>query len=95
MPIEHVVIIVKENRTFDNYFGTLPGADGQQLGHAPNPPPGDPPHDHLTWMRRAGDSRFHLQYISDDIPNYFRYARTMRCATATSRRWRDRRPRTI
>ena len=29
MAIEHVVIIVKENHTFDNYFGTLPGADGQ------------------------------------------------------------------
>ena len=43
MPIEHVVIIVKENHTFDNYFGTLPGADGQQLGPAPNPPPVDPP----------------------------------------------------
>jgi hypothetical protein len=50
MPIEHVVIIVKENHIFDNYFGTLPGADGQQLGHAPNPPPVDPLHDHLTWM---------------------------------------------
>ena len=27
-PIEHVVIIVKENHTFDNYFGTFPGAAG-------------------------------------------------------------------
>ena len=27
-PIEHVVIIVKENHTFDNYFGTFPGATG-------------------------------------------------------------------
>ena len=75
MPIEHVVIIVKENHTFDNYFGTLPGADGQQLGPAPNPPPVDPPHDHLTWMHRAGDSRFHVQYTSDDIPDYFSYAK--------------------
>ena len=75
MPIEHIVIIVKENHTLDNYFGTLPGADGQQLGPAPNPPPVDPPHDHLTWMHRAGDSRFHVQYTSDDIPDYFSYAR--------------------
>jgi phospholipase C len=29
MAIEHIVIIVKENHTFDNYFGTLPGADGR------------------------------------------------------------------
>jgi phospholipase C len=27
-PIEKVVIIVKENRTFDNMFGHYPGADG-------------------------------------------------------------------
>ncbi len=28
IPIKHVVIIVKENHTFDNYFGSFPGADG-------------------------------------------------------------------
>ena len=28
--IEHVVIIVRENHTFDNYFGTFPGANGLQ-----------------------------------------------------------------
>lgn len=28
MPIKHVVVIVKENHTFDNYFGTFPGAEG-------------------------------------------------------------------
>jgi phospholipase C len=27
-PIKHVVVVVKENHTFDNYFGTFPGADG-------------------------------------------------------------------
>ena len=27
-PIKHVVIIVKENHTFDNYFGSFPGAAG-------------------------------------------------------------------
>ena len=30
--IQHVVFIVKENRTFDNYFGTFPGADGATSG---------------------------------------------------------------
>ena len=30
-PIEHVVIIVKVNHTFDNYFGTFPGAAGVTL----------------------------------------------------------------
>ena len=27
-PIEHVIVIVKENHTFDNYFGSFPGAEG-------------------------------------------------------------------
>src|SRR6266849_5756906 len=26
--IEHVVVIMQENRSFDHYFGTFPGADG-------------------------------------------------------------------
>ncbi|MEA2145511.1 MAG: hypothetical protein QOG59_1098, partial [Solirubrobacteraceae bacterium] len=25
--IRHVVVIMQENRSFDNYFGTFPGAD--------------------------------------------------------------------
>ena len=28
LPIKHVVVVVKENHTFDNYFGTFPGAEG-------------------------------------------------------------------
>jgi phospholipase C len=31
-PIEHVVFLIKENRTFDHYFGTYPGADGATTG---------------------------------------------------------------
>src|SRR5947209_18686982 len=27
-PIKHIVIMVKENRTFDDLFGTFPGAAG-------------------------------------------------------------------
>ena len=30
--IEHIVFIVKENRSFDTYFGTFPGADGVTMG---------------------------------------------------------------
>ena len=26
--IKHVVVIMQENRSFDTYFGTYPGADG-------------------------------------------------------------------
>ena len=54
--IQHFVFIVKENRTFDHYFGTFPGANGattatlstgqvMSLGHAPDFMPRDLPHD--------------------------------------------------
>src|SRR5439155_25612323 len=32
VPIDHVIFIVKENRTFDHYFGKYPGADGTTVG---------------------------------------------------------------
>ena len=73
--IEHVVIIVKENHSFDNYFGTFPGVNG-----APNLPPaqdpptsGDPPHDHAAWLRRATNA-VKAQYSEKDIPDYFSFA---------------------
>jgi phospholipase C len=31
-PIKHVVFLIKENRTFDNLFGTFPGANGVSVG---------------------------------------------------------------
>lgn len=31
-PIQHVILILQENRSFDNYFGTYPGADGIPQG---------------------------------------------------------------
>jgi phospholipase C len=55
--IQHVVFIIKENRSFDTYFGTFPGADGATtgttstgqvitLGHTPDKTPRDICH---TW----------------------------------------------
>jgi phospholipase C len=31
-PIKHVVFLIKENRTFNNYFATYPGAEGSTTG---------------------------------------------------------------
>jgi phospholipase C len=31
-PIQHVIIIVQENRSFDNLFALFPGADGARRG---------------------------------------------------------------
>src|SRR6266704_6288357 len=73
-PIEHVVIIVKENHGFDNYFGTFPGADGATLARSPNPPPKDPNHRHEAWLTRA-TTAVREQFVEQDIPAYFAYAR--------------------
>jgi phospholipase C len=54
-PIKHVVFLIKENRTFDNLFGTFPGGNGVTVGmdHGQRRPltpgtdgrlPGDIPH---------------------------------------------------
>jgi phospholipase C len=59
-PIQHVVVILKENRSFDNYFGSFPGADGATqgtlsngqtvpLGQTPDPMPQDIGHAPGDW----------------------------------------------
>src|SRR5712691_1681512 len=60
-PIKHIVIMVKENRSFDNLFGTFPGADGattytdpkgkvHQLNHQPDRLFSDIAHDHPAFL---------------------------------------------
>ncbi len=57
MPIRHVIVVVKENHTFDNYFGSFPGAAGTSTcarsdgttfpcPHAPDMTPRDLNHQH-------------------------------------------------
>jgi phospholipase C len=72
--VEHVVIIMKENHTFDNYFGTFPGANGITMPRSPNPPPRDPNHTHAAWLTRDTTS-VREQFVEQDIPAYFDYAR--------------------
>ena len=72
--IKHVVIIVKENHTFDNYFGTFPGANGARMARSPNPPPRDSPHTHAAWLTRQ-TTAVREQFVEQDIPAYFSYAR--------------------
>ncbi len=73
-PIEHVVILIKENHCFDNYFGTFPGANGAKLKRAPNPPPQDPNHRHDAWLTRK-TTAVRQQFVEQDISAYFAYAR--------------------
>ncbi len=60
--IKHIVFLVKENRTFDNYFGTYPGANGATSGklstgavislrHAPDMTPHDINHSYQTAVK--------------------------------------------
>jgi phospholipase C len=41
-PIEHFVVLMQENHSFDNYFGTYPGADGIPPGTCMPLNPADP-----------------------------------------------------
>jgi phospholipase C len=67
-PIEHVVVIVKENHTFDNYFGGFAGAKGVSLPAAADPHP-DQNHDHAAWMTAAeGAGGVKSQYGPKNIP---------------------------
>ena len=73
-PIEHVVIIIKENHCFDNYFGTFAGANGAKLARSPNPPSQDPNHRHDAWLTRK-TTAIKQQFVEQDIPAYFAYGR--------------------
>lgn len=72
-PIQHVVILFKENHCFDNYFGTYPGAEGMSMPHSPNPPTKDPDHSHAAWLNRKTGA-VKQQFLQKDIPTYFAYA---------------------
>ena len=76
-PIKHVIIITKENHTFDNYFGSFPGTTGVTLPHAKDPHP-DQGHGHAAWLKEKGASGVtgaaKTQYLATDIPAYWAFA---------------------
>jgi phospholipase C len=66
--IQHFVFILKENRSFDHYFGTFPGADGATTGvistgqviplpHAPDAVPRDPNHGWIASVLAVDNDR--------------------------------------
>ena len=76
-PINHVLIITKENHTFDNYFGAFPGAAGVALPHAADPHP-DQGHGHDAWLAHGGAAGVtgtaKTQYLAADISAYWTFA---------------------
>src|SRR5438270_13779814 len=80
-PIQHVVIIMMENHTFDNLFGRFPGANGYQEAHASNPQRNDFNHDAPATVGAIDGGKMdevpahgYVQYTQQDIPNYWAYA---------------------
>lgn len=80
-PIKHVVIIMMENHTFDNMFGTFPGANGVTLTRAPNPLSADINHQAPALLAAIDggkmdefSSQAYVQYVKTDIPTYWDYA---------------------
>jgi phospholipase C len=76
LPIEHVVVILRENHSYDNYFGSFPGGSGKTAGPRCEDERPDPPHlrDHAL-RGVAVDARGYCHYREDDVPNYWAYAR--------------------
>jgi len=88
LKIKHVVFIVKENRTFDNYFGTFPGADGATTGTlstgaviplspAPDVTPHDIDHSYQAAVKAIDGGamdRFDLIAGGKDLLPYTQYA---------------------
>ena len=80
-PIKYIVIIMMENHTFDNYFGSYPGANGVIEPRATNPFYRDFDHNGppLVAAMDGGKmdefpARGQVQYTQADIPNYWSYA---------------------
>ena len=79
--IQHVVFIMMENHTFDNYFGSFPGANGVTLPQDPNPVPSDYNHGAPATAAAIDGGKMdefashgYYQYKQSDIPNYWSYA---------------------
>lgn len=47
-PIQHLIVLMQENHTFDNYFGTYPGADGLPKGTSMPVDPTNPKAGYVT-----------------------------------------------
>jgi phospholipase C len=61
-PLEHLVLLMRENRSFDHYFGRFPGADGLPAGAPAQPATAyclpDPPHTESAFRAISGTGEF-------------------------------------
>ncbi len=76
IPIEHIVLILRENHSYDNYFGTYPAGNGTTIGPRCQDKHPDPPHGRKAALGGVTvGKRGECHYREEDIPNYFAYAR--------------------
>lgn len=77
--IEHVVVFIQENHTFDSLFAGFPGADGESAGQICAPAlPADPPHQHADALQTGGATTpaARCSYTPDAASVYWQLART-------------------
>jgi phospholipase C len=74
--VKHVIVIMQENRSFDNYFGTFPGADGLRTDASgnfatcvplvvKNPAKGCVKPFHDTSLYQSGAGHSYLSFLAD------------------------------
>ncbi len=70
--IQHIIIMVKENHTFDNYFGTFPGANGTTTYPGPDGNPKPLAHDPDSLLNDINHdpAAAHLAYDSGKMDNF-------------------------
>jgi phospholipase C len=91
-PIQHLIVLMQENHTFDNYFGTYPGADGIPAGTCMPVDPFDASNTNCVRPFHIGNSpitdldhsqpTFKLQYNNGNM-NGFVYALNQRNQNGT------------
>lgn len=80
-PITNAIIVMAENHTFDNFFGTFPGANGAVLPAAPDPVMSDINHSYPAYRQALSQGQLDgfnaegmVGYRQSDIPVFWQYA---------------------
>jgi phospholipase C len=80
-PITHAIFVMFENHTFDNFFGSFPGANGVQMPEAPNPLIEDINHSYCHYVASNNNGQLNgfeasgmVSYSQSDLPILWSYA---------------------
>lgn len=77
-PIQHVIVFIQENHTFDSLFAGFPGANGKAAENVClDALPADPPHQHRDALTSGGatTAAARCSYTEAQAPNYWKLAR--------------------